>query len=62
MTRGIGVEVGNKIGNVMKVNVDEDDIGWCRFLIIKVEADIIMPLMRGTLLNFQGNQYWIPFK
>lgn len=27
MSWGIGVQVGNKIGNVMEVDVDEDDIG-----------------------------------
>lgn len=62
MTQEIGVQVGNKMGIVMEVDVDEDGVGWSPYLRIKAELDITKPLMRWTLLNLQGNQNWISFK
>lgn len=41
MTEGIGVQVDNKIGNVMALDVDEDGVGWGQFLIIKLT--LILP-------------------
>lgn len=61
MTKEVDEQIGSKIGVVEEVEVDEDGIGWDPYLRAKAAVNITKPLMRGILLNLQGNTYWIVF-
>lgn len=62
MTRVNGEQIGKMIGEVKDVDVDLEGAGSGPYLRVKVGIDITKPLMRGILLNFQGNKVWISFK
>ncbi|XP_042942840.1 uncharacterized protein LOC122277023 [Carya illinoinensis] len=62
MTREIGMQVGNNVGKVVKVHVDQRGIGWGKFLRIRVEIDITKPLLRGIFISVEGKQTWIQLR
>lgn len=54
--------IGNTIGMVEEVDVNEDDIGWGQGLRVKVNLDLKKPVARGRTVTIKGSKYWIPFK
>lgn len=55
-------ELGKFVGKIIELDVDKDGLGWGPYLCIKVWVDISKPLIRGRLMNFAGNQFWLAFK
>jgi hypothetical protein len=58
--------VGHKIGSlarmVEEVEVDEDEVGWGKYLTMKIRKDLSKPLSRGRILKLKGNSMWVPFQ
>lgn len=50
-TKNIGRQLGNKIGEFLKVDLDEDINGWMDFLRIKVKLDVEKPLTRIVYIS-----------
>lgn len=51
MNRRVGTRVGNTIGQVEEVDVDEDGVVWGKQLQIKVSMDLSKPLARGRMVT-----------
>jgi len=62
MNRGIGRQIGSSMGEVEEVAVAEDDVGWGRYLRIRVAINLHLPLERGRTLRVSGKPLWVPFK
>ncbi|XP_040994343.1 uncharacterized protein LOC121240886 [Juglans microcarpa x Juglans regia] len=62
MNCNTGEKVGNSIGRVMEIDVDEEGIEWGKCLQIKVEIDLKRSIVRGPMINASGSKVWIPFK
>lgn len=62
MTRCIGEQVGKMISDIVEVDVDDNGIGWGPYYRVRVQLDIIKPLLRGSLVNIEGNKTWLTFK
>lgn len=62
MTQDVGVQIGESIGRVVTVQIDDRGIGWGKFLRIKVEVDISKTLRRCVFLTFKGKKTWVPLK
>ncbi|XP_041009453.1 uncharacterized protein LOC121253514 [Juglans microcarpa x Juglans regia] len=57
-----GERISSAVGDVLNIEVDEDGIGWGKFLRIRVMMDITKPLPRGKMIKVDGKQRWIEFK
>ncbi|XP_041025493.1 uncharacterized protein LOC121265896 [Juglans microcarpa x Juglans regia] len=62
MTKDVGVQIGERIGTMLDVEVDGSGVGWGQFLDIKVVVDITKTLIRGKFISFQQRQLWHPLK
>jgi len=62
MNRGVGSQIESSLGEVEEVPVAEDDVGWGRYLRIRVAINLFQPLERGRTLWISGKPYWVPFK
>lgn len=62
MTRCMGELIGNSIGKVWDVDVQEDNMAWGRCLRVKVECDLMKKVARGRTIMYEGKSMWIPFK
>ncbi|XP_042950180.1 uncharacterized protein LOC122282289 [Carya illinoinensis] len=62
MTRKVGEQTGRQVGEVLDVDVDEQDVGWGPYLHIKILIDITKPLMRGVMGSFNGTRVWLQFQ
>lgn len=60
MLRECGERLGSSLGVVEEVEVDEDDVGWGRFLRVKILLNLKKPLARGRTITLQGLKTWIP--
>lgn len=58
----VGSLIGESIGKVYYVIVDEQGKGWGRFLKCLVELDLSKPLIRGKTLLLEGKQTIVAFK
>lgn len=50
MTKEWGVHVGNSVGRVLEVDVDDDGVGWGKYLRVKVEIKLHKALARGRII------------
>jgi hypothetical protein len=62
MNKRVGLKIGNSLGKVEEVAVAEDDVGWGRYMRLRVVIDLYQPLDRGRDLILSGNTCWISFK
>jgi hypothetical protein len=69
MTREVGEKIGAAMGRLIEVDVPPDGMGWGRFLRIRVEVEILKPLMRGRILQFENEDtgalqepFWVDFR
>lgn len=62
MTKEVGLQIGQGLGEVLEVEVDSNGMGWGQFMRIKVVVNINLPLSRGRFLSVEGRQIWLPFK
>lgn len=56
----MGIVIGNSFGEIMEVDVDENNEPWGKFMRVRVNLDISKPLSRGKkvmlgLLNPAGS-------
>lgn len=58
MTYEGGDLVGSTLGEVMTVDVDEEGLGWGKYLWVRVNLDITKPLARGRTIRVEGKQSW----
>lgn len=54
--------MGEILGEVEEVDVDEDGIGWGPFLQVRVWIDITKPLLKGNIILIDNSPCWVPFK
>ena len=56
----MSVEVGNQIGATMgeveEVDVNDEGVGWGKYLRVKILLDLTKPLSRGRMLRMGGNK------
>lgn len=58
----MGRLIGKKIDEAIKVEVDENDISWGKYMRVCSNLDVTKPLLRGSKVNVGANKpYWIPF-
>lgn len=57
VTRGVGLKIGESLGEVLEVDVPGDGRGWGRNLRIRVILDLCKPLERGRALLLGGTQH-----
>jgi hypothetical protein len=50
MNSGVGRKIGGSLGEVEEMAMAEDDVGWGKFLRIRVAIDLYKPLDRGREL------------
>ena len=62
MNSKIRTMIGSSVGHVEEVDMDEDGVGWGKFLRVKIRVDLTKPLMRGRRLKVQGVSMWIDFQ
>ncbi|XP_042962426.1 uncharacterized protein LOC122296689 [Carya illinoinensis] len=62
MNRQLGERIGEAIGKVHTVEVDDQGHGWGSFLRIKVDVDVTKPLVHGRMVNLGGKQSRSHFK
>lgn len=62
MTKSVGTKIGASMGAVEEVEVEEDGIGWGRYLRIRVHVDLTKPLEWGRTLQRGGRPIWVNFK
>jgi hypothetical protein len=63
MTQEVGENIGMAIGKVDKVDIPPGEMGWGRFLRIRVSIDITKPLPRGKRVRFEEDEaFWVFFQ
>jgi len=64
MNKAAGEEIGDMIGEVLKVDVDENDLAFGECLRIKIRMDICKPLLLGVMLDLgdgeEERMMWCP--
>lgn len=55
-------KLGATIGEVEDVDTNEDGIGWCEFLRVKVQVNVLKPLPHGRMLKMKNRSLWIAFQ
>jgi hypothetical protein len=62
MNKRVGCKIGSSLGEVEEVAVAEDDVGWGRYLRVRVKVELFQPLERGRSLIQRGQTCWVKFK
>jgi hypothetical protein len=62
MSREMGQKIGASMGTVVDVDVDEDGVGWGKFLRVRIILDLTKPLSRGRFLRLRDRTTWITFQ
>lgn len=62
MNKKVGEKVGSALGVMEEVEVEEDDVGWGKYLRVRVNLDLTKPLARGRKVTLMGEHYWIPIR
>ena len=53
MTQEVSESIGKAIGTVDRVDIPPGEVGWGRFLRLRVSIDITKPLLRGKRVRFE---------
>lgn len=59
MGQTVGFQIGSTMGMVEEV---ETDIGWGKYLRVRVKMDLTKPIPRGRRITLLGNTVWVPFQ
>lgn len=62
MNKVYGKSLEKLIGEIIKIDVDKNGVGWGPFLRVKIWVDITKALLQGSLINPLGKPLWIVFK
>jgi hypothetical protein len=58
----IGKKIGETVGTMEAVDMNEDEMGWEEYLCVKIQLDITKPLLRRRKLNIEGKMEWTTFQ
>ncbi|XP_042950114.1 uncharacterized protein LOC122282228 [Carya illinoinensis] len=58
----MGKQIGDSVGLVREIDVQEDGVAWGRVLRVRIECDLKQPLARGRTIDVDGKRMWIPFQ
>jgi hypothetical protein len=59
MNKNVGTKIGNSLGELQKVDVVGNRLGWVSYLRLRVSLDITKPLDHGRALKFAGKSSWM---
>jgi hypothetical protein len=62
MCETMGVQIGSSVGLVEVVETEEDGVGWVEYLRVRIRFDITKPLVRGRVLEINGDITWVAFQ
>jgi hypothetical protein len=62
MGKEMGMGLGSILGEVVKVDTDENEVGWGEFLRVWVRIDVTKLLIKGRLLKVKTETIWFPFQ
>ena len=66
MIREVGEDIGMELGNLLEVDVPDNDLGWGKYLRIRVEINVMEPLLRGRIVQGvegeNADPFWVEFK
>lgn len=62
MNRVYGNLIGKTIGQVLEIDVEDDDTSFGPFLRVQVKLNLNKPLTRGRSIQVKGENIWIPIK
>jgi hypothetical protein len=62
MSKGVGFKIGESMGKVEEVAIAADDVGWGKYLRVRVAINLYKPLERGRRLKLAGTECWVPFR
>ena len=51
MIREVGEDIGMELGNLLEVDVPENGLGWGKYLRIRVEINVMEPLLCGRIVQ-----------
>ncbi len=58
----MGFKIGGSLGQVEDVAIAENNVGWGKFLRVRVAINLFQSLDRGRSLRLYGSSCWVPFK
>lgn len=62
MNQMVGEKVSLVFGSLEMVDVDTNDIGWGKYLRVKVLIDRTKPFVRGLMVKFNEKNTWVTCK
>jgi hypothetical protein len=66
MIREVGEDIGMELGNLLEVDVPDNGLGWGKYLRIRVEINVMEPLLRGRIVQGvegeNADPFWVEFK
>jgi hypothetical protein len=62
MGKEVGYQIGATMGTMEEVDIDEEGVGWGKFLQVGIRIDLTKPLARGRVINLLGKQTLIAFQ
>jgi hypothetical protein len=65
MNRSVAEIIGSEVGKFLDVDVEENGTAVGRYLRIKIQIDIRIPIMRGVTIDIEeerGEERWCPFE
>lgn len=62
MSKGVGFKIGGYLGKVEDVAISADDVGWGKFLRVRVAINLYQPRERGRMLRLSKKSCWVPFR
>jgi hypothetical protein len=62
MTKGVGIRIGESLGEAEDVDIVGDGARWGLCLQIRVILNVMQPLERGRALEVEGKTSWVSFR
>ena len=57
MGKEVGFQIGSTLGIVKEVDMDEEGVGWGKFLRIRTQIDLTKPLVRGRVIKLLARKF-----
>lgn len=62
MNKMIGKKLGSIIDSLQMIDVDNNGIGWSKYLRVRLLLDLKKPLVRGLMVKIGGKSTWVTCK
>ena len=63
MNKAVGTRIGNEMGELLMVDAPKSGLAWGPIFLIRVNVDIIKPLMHGKMIQIEDLEpSWVVFK